>query len=374
MFYKYLKLILLSTLLVHAAPELFITYGEKLERFKDYCKTYKKVSLLPVEIKNKCNVYISKTNHAFKFGYTLDRRIVNYTLTQNQEDQYLSLLDKLNERRNNILTLIYIEMKKAQAEDNPKYYYQLIYGAGVDLEFRTSDYKFMKMHKDIFARHYYYRQKEEKEKKEKARIAKKEQAVMKLEHEAIESFKEEEASIISNEREEKEKTRKYAQDIREIEEAKRDKEKFNESIGIKTKTVEEIKKERREKKFRQKARTAQIRQVQKKYSNIIMSDCQRKWGTDYKMVKYCANKQTEAHNSLSGLSDNVITRNCRSKWGTDYSMVKYCVDKQYNAYQNISSLPDDTIMSNCRQKWGTDFSMIKYCVDKQTQAKRSLGL
>lgn len=372
MFYNYLKLILFLTIFLHAAPELYITYGEQQERFKKDCQKYKKASLLPEAIKNKCDIYISKANYAFKFGYKLDHHIANYTLSENQKNQYLFLLDKLNKSREDILGLIYFERKKARKEKHIEYYQQLI--VGVDVKLSTLDYEFMNKHKAFFLSDYrymaYQRKIEKKQKLIEARRAKKEKDLLK----AIESFKEEESLIISTEEEEITKAKKYAQDIQEIEEAKKETEKFNERIGIRTKTVEKIKRERREKKYRQKARVSQIRQAQKKYSNIIMSDCQRKWGTDYNMVEYCVNKQTEAHNSLSGLSDNVITRNCRSKWGTDYSMVKYCVDKQYNAYQNISSLPDDTIMSNCRQKWGTDFSMIKYCVDKQTQAKRSLGL
>ncbi|MBU2968190.1 hypothetical protein KO527_02315 [Pseudoalteromonas sp. C2R02] len=32
----------------------------------------------------------------------------------------------------------------------------------------------------------------------------------------------------------------------------------------------------------------------------ILSDCEKKWGTDYVMVKYCVNRQTKAYNELYG--------------------------------------------------------------------------
>ncbi len=163
MLHRYLKLMLFSTLLLQASPELFITYGEGLERFQKYCESSKKISLLPAKIKNKCHTYIFKTNQAFKLGYKLDRNVDNYGITENQKNKYLLLLDNLDKRRNHISTLIRSEMRKAEEQNNPKYYYQLIYG--FEPELRHLDYKFMKKHKDIFAKNYYYTQLEEKEKK-----------------------------------------------------------------------------------------------------------------------------------------------------------------------------------------------------------------
>ncbi len=71
---------------------------------------------------------------------------------------------------------------------------------------------------------------------------------------------------------------------------------------------------------------------------------------------------------------SIIMANCKSKWGTDYSMIKYCVNKQTNAYNSIAYLPNNEIMRACRNKWNTDYSMIKYCINKQSNAKRNLGL
>ena len=69
-----------------------------------------------------------------------------------------------------------------------------------------------------------------------------------------------------------------------------------------------------------------------------------------------------------------IIDKCQEKWGTNYKMIKYCVDKQNKAKRDISYLADDDIMRRCTDKWGTNYNMIRYCVDKQAKAKASLGL
>ena len=116
------------------------------------------------------------------------------------------------------------------------------------------------------------------------------------------------------------------------------------------------------------------KKVDREYSDIIMSNCRKKWNTNYKMIKYCVDKQTEAHRSISYLPENIIMTDCRVKWGANYKMIKYCYDKQAEAKHSISSLPKGDIMRNCEKKWGTNYKMIKYCVDKQTEARNALGL
>lgn len=59
----------------------------------------------------------------------------------------------------------------------------------------------------------------------------------------------------------------------------------------------------------------------------IESNCERKWGTNYRMVRYCIEKQTSAKSAVSYSPSNVIKSNCERKWGTDYRMVKYCIEK-----------------------------------------------
>jgi endonuclease YncB( thermonuclease family) len=69
-----------------------------------------------------------------------------------------------------------------------------------------------------------------------------------------------------------------------------------------------------------------------RYAPIIQARCSRKWGTDYEMVKYCVDNQTDAQNALKGMDiPPEIDAHCTSKWGSDYEMVKYCVDNQIDA-------------------------------------------
>jgi len=57
MFYKYIKLLLVSTVLLQASPEAFNSLGDELEAFQKDCRSFEKVSLIPGEIKEKCNVF-----------------------------------------------------------------------------------------------------------------------------------------------------------------------------------------------------------------------------------------------------------------------------------------------------------------------------
>ena len=103
----------------------------------------------------------------------------------------------------------------------------------------------------------------------------------------------------------------------------------------------------------------------------IESDCRAKWGTDYRMVKYCIEQQREAKNAVNARSHGIIGTNCRTKWRQDYRMVKYCIEQQSQARQSITTTTaDTTIQGACRQKWGTDYRMVKYCIEQQSEAKR----
>ncbi|MCK5536071.1 MAG: hypothetical protein KAI79_04545 [Bacteroidales bacterium] len=84
-------------------------------------------------------------------------------------------------------------------------------------------------------------------------------------------------------------------------------------------------------------------------------------------------KPTKTYKAQNSYSSNIMS-NCEGKWGTDYRMVKYCVDKQTKAFREIDNVPNGIIKQQCEEKWGVDYRMVKYCVDKQTEAKRSLGL
>lgn len=71
---------------------------------------------------------------------------------------------------------------------------------------------------------------------------------------------------------------------------------------------------------------------------------------------------------------DTIKADCEAKWGTNYRMIKYCVNQQAEAVNSLVDADiDNEIMSMCRNKWGNNFRMVKYCVNQQSEAKRSLG-
>lgn len=84
-----------------------------------------------------------------------------------------------------------------------------------------------------------------------------------------------------------------------------------------------------------------------------------------------AEKYGTQKTSLPQISSS-IRESCEKKWGNDYRMVKYCIENQTKAKNNISSYPYDNIRINCEKKWGDDYRMIEYCIKKQTEAKRSI--
>jgi len=75
---------------------------------------------------------------------------------------------------------------------------------------------------------------------------------------------------------------------------------------------------------------------------------------------------------------------CMNKWGTDYKMVNYCIDKQETAYNDLSerhsvnagSSVYEEILGSCMSKWRDnglfDFAMVDYCASNQVKAYNSL--
>lgn len=90
-------------------------------------------------------------------------------------------------------------------------------------------------------------------------------------------------------------------------------------------------------------------------------------------------------------TETQINARCAAKWGTDFRMQKYCRKKQIKgmkwilAYINRHKIVDTDaskkrvehkILFGCWTKWsdkgGQDWPMIAYCVKKQTAAYNSL--
>lgn len=107
----------------------------------------------------------------------------------------------------------------------------------------------------------------------------------------------------------------------------------------------------------------------------IRSACNDKWGTNYRMVKFCIEQQSTAKSSINGIkSTPTIKGQCRDKWGTNYRMVKFCIDQQTEAKKGLKhSRASLATQRRCEKKWGTNYRMVKFCIDQQVKAKRSLG-
>ena len=155
MFYKYLKLILVSTVFLQASPEVFSSLGDELETFQEDCKGFEKLSLLPEKIKKKCQAFYPQVSKAFEVGYALNPYVESDTIINEKKlNRYLSLLRKLDKKKSNILFLVYTEVSKARKEKNFEYYTQLISNDNIILY--SIDYEFMEKNEKIFSKHKRY--------------------------------------------------------------------------------------------------------------------------------------------------------------------------------------------------------------------------
>lgn len=105
--------------------------------------------------------------------------------------------------------------------------------------------------------------------------------------------------------------------------------------------------------------------------STILSNCKGKWGTNYEMVEYCVEQQSQAKRNLSSHGGQILD-DCRKKWGDNYEMVEYCSNQQNQAKRNLEQYSGH-ILNSCRKKWGRNYEMIEYCVEQQTAAKERLG-
>jgi len=154
MFYKYIKLIVVSTVLLQASPKAFSSLGDELEAFQEDCRSFEKVSHVPVAIKKKCNAFYPQVYKAFEVGYKLDPYIDDDNINEKEANRYLKLLRKLDKRKANVLHLMYIEASEARKEKNFIYYGQLI--ANYQINLYSVDYEFMGKHKKIFSKNKRY--------------------------------------------------------------------------------------------------------------------------------------------------------------------------------------------------------------------------
>ena len=149
MCYKFIKLIVVSTVFLQAAPQAFNSLGSELEAFQEDCRLFQKVPGVPGEIKNKCNAFNPQLQKAFEIGYKLDPYIDDDNINEKELNRYLNLLRDLDNRKENILYLMYMEATKARKQKNFLYYSQLIENYNIKLY--SVDYEFMEKNKKIFS-------------------------------------------------------------------------------------------------------------------------------------------------------------------------------------------------------------------------------
>ncbi len=150
MFYKYLKLILVSSVFLQASPEVFSSLGDELEVFQEECKGFEKLSFIPEKIKKRCRAFYPQVTKAFEIGYKLNPYVESDTdINEKELNRYLSLLRKLDKNKEHILFLVYSEVNKARKDKNFVYYSQLISNDNIKLY--TIDYEFMEKNEKIFS-------------------------------------------------------------------------------------------------------------------------------------------------------------------------------------------------------------------------------
>ncbi len=96
----------------------------------------------------------------------------------------------------------------------------------------------------------------------------------------------------------------------------------------------------------------------------------RKYRTDTPTKTKTTNSTPSRRSATS--KSKTIRNFCKDKWKTNYEMVEYCINNQTQASKNISRYSGQ-ILKNCTEKWKNNFEMIEYCTEKQNAAKKRLG-
>lgn len=270
MLYKYLKLMLFTTLLLQASPKAFDSLGNEMEAFQKDCKTYRTISSLPTKIKKKCIVFNSEANNTFKFGYELDPYIDSDNISEKKLNKYLGLLRNLEKSKDNILRLIYSEAKEAREQNNIKYYSQLI--AYDKIKLYSSDYEFMEKNKDIFAKNKRY-----------------------LSHiQYIKDLAEQRKNQFKEDNQDTKKTQIHQQQKQDTITSSTD----NTNSIIMTNCRNKWDTNYNMIKYCVDKQTKAFNSLSYLPNNIIMQNCKKKWDTNYNMIKYCVDKQSQAKRSL----------------------------------------------------------------------------
>jgi hypothetical protein len=115
---------------------------------------------------------------------------------------------------------------------------------------------------------------------------------------------------------------------------------------------------------------------------IDKADRSESWSTGVNdAIEQARAKESAAAGSAPPSDDAArpgIRAACSEKWGSDYKMQKYCQDKQFDALsvlrrRDMRGGTLSEVRANCADKWGTDYKMRDYCEKKQVEALRELN-
>lgn len=130
------------------SPKAFHSLGNELEEFNRDCQSFQKINGISAQIHNGCSKYQQQLKKAFELGYKLDPSVDAENVNEKASKRYLSKLRLLDQRKENILKLLYVEARKARDNNDFNYYGALTENYKVRLY--NSDYTYMEKHKKVF--------------------------------------------------------------------------------------------------------------------------------------------------------------------------------------------------------------------------------
>jgi flagellar biosynthesis GTPase FlhF len=204
-------------------------------------------------------------------------------------------------------------------------------------------------------------------------------------------IKEEEAAKIEDANEAAEQKAREEAEAKEKAEEEAAAQKLADEEAKKKAEEDAIKKAKEEEKQKtEEAATAQHKNVvanlnPSEVADKIKEKAEADWGTDFEMVKYQMENQTEAYNSLINLEidaeyKEILLTNALNDWigDFDFEMIEYQYDNQIKAYNWIQNEDLDSdvkkeVMGNAKANWGNDYEMVQYEYENQMEAHKSLG-
>jgi hypothetical protein len=78
--------------------------------------------------------------------------------------------------------------------------------------------------------------------------------------------------------------------------------------------------------------------------------------------------------SIPNAANADIRSNCFKQWNTNYRMVEFCIEQQTEALSKLQRTSSSPIMSRCRDQWNENYRMINFCIEQQSDSANRLGV